>query len=449
MLDDFTNQHSLQAEWAVLGAVMANNNAIDDIELVSDDFYHHANKTIWQAIGELQRHSMPFDMVSVMLRLQETDRLDSVGGPEYLGSIIGAVTSTKNIKTYAAHVKDKSTRRKLAYAGAEIMKLATSAESSTIAIDNAQSILIGLVDTHKSTGPVDIKTLLSPYIDVIDERFRRDGKLVGLPTGFCDIDKRTGGLVPGQLIIVAGRPSMGKTTFALNIAENVSLSNLPVMTFSMEMGANELLDKHYSSIGDILLEKIRSGTLDDSDFNRITTTTSKLMKANMIIDDTPGLSISEIMSRARRIKRSRGLSLIVVDYLQLMSGDGKNRVEEISAISRGMKLMAKELKVPVIALSQLNRELEKRANRRPIMSDLRESGAIEQDADIIIMLYRDEVYDENTTYKGLAECIFVKHRNGQTGMDTLVFDGAKSRFRSSDVRIVKTEQKTNSRGMPE
>lgn len=448
MLDEFTNQHSLQAEWAVLGAVMTNNATIDEIELESDDFYHHANKTIWQAIGELQSHSMPFDMVSVMLRLQETDRLDSVGGPGYLGEIINNVTS-RNIKTYAAHVKDKSTRRKLAHAGAEIMKLATSSESSNSAIDSAQSILMGLVDTHKSTGPVDIRTLLSPYIDVIDERFRRDGKLVGLPTGFCDIDKRTGGLVPGQLIIVAGRPSMGKTTFALNIAENVALSNLPVMTFSMEMGANELLDKHYSSIGDILLEKIRSGTLDDSDFGKITTTTNKLMRANMIIDDTPGLSIAEIMSRARRIKRSRGLSLIVVDYLQLMTGEGKSRVEEISAISRGMKLMAKELKVPVIALSQLNRDLEKRINRRPIMSDLRESGAIEQDADIIIMLYRDEVYDEKTDYKGLAECIFVKHRNGQIGMDTLVFDGAKSRFRSSDIRIIKPEQKTNSRGMPE
>jgi replicative DNA helicase len=409
---------------------MVDNAALDDAGLTGDDFYHNANRTIWDAIGELSSHGKPFDMVSVMLRLQDTGRLDAVGGPEYLGAIINGTAGSRNIKTYAAAVKDKSTRRKLASAGAEIMRLAMDAGSSGEAMDKAQAILMGLVDTTDKRGPVDIKQLLSPYIDVIDERFKRRGGFVGLPTGFSDIDKRTGGLVGGQLIIIAGRPSMGKTTFALNIAENVALTDKTVMTFSMEMGANELLDKHYASIGSVLLESLRTGKLDDSEFNRITTTTHKLLKANMVIDDSPNLTIGEVISRARKIKRQRGLALVVVDYLQLMRGDSKSRVEEISAISRGMKLMAKELDVPVIALSQLNRELEKRQNKRPMMSDLRESGAIEQDADIIMMLYRDEVYNESTDRKGIAECIFTQHRNGQTGMDGLLFDGAFSRFRS-------------------
>jgi len=443
MLSDFAEQSSLEAEWAVLGAVMISNAAMDDVELAGADFYHNANRVIWEAIGELQRSSMPFDMVSVMLRLQETGRLEAVGGPDYLGSIIGAAVSPKNIKTYAGHVKDKSTRRKLAAAGAEIIGLAASSESSLSALDRAQAVLMDLVGVSDKRGPAEIKSLIISYLDVLDDRLRKKGGMVGIPSGFIEIDNRTNGFVPGQLIIIAGRPSMGKTTFALNIAENVALGGHVVMTFSMEMGASELLDKHFSSIGRIHLEALRTGNLEESDFSRVTAVTKRLSDSNMIIDDSPGMTIQEIMSKARKVKRERGLSLVVIDYLQLMTGEGKSRVEDISTISRGLKLMAKDLAVPVIALSQLNRSLEQRPNKRPVMSDLRESGAIEQDADIVMMLYRDEVYDENSQYKGIAECIFRKHRNGMIGTDNLLFDGAHSRFLNFEGRMPEPPEHTN------
>lgn len=446
MAEEFTGQHSMEAEWAVLGAVMIDNARADDFELSGDDFYSKANRVIWDAINELKTNGVQFDMMSVVLRLQDTGRLDSVGGVDYISNIVKN-TVPSGAKRYAAHIKDKATRRRLAVAGGDIMRLAADSASSAEALDEALSILMGLTDSHKDKGPVDIKTLLAPYIDVVDARFNRKGKLTGLATGFVDIDNRTGGLRPGNLVIIAGRPSMGKTTMALNIAENVALNNLPTLTFSMEMGADELLDKHFSSIGSVALEKIRNGTLEEDDWQRVTHAMSRLTKANMVIDDTPGLSIQDIASRARKTKRQRGLSLIVIDYLQLMTGDGNNRVEEISAISRGMKLMAKDLQVPVIALSQLNRSLEQRQNKRPIMSDLRESGAIEQDADIIMMLYRDEVYDENTNDKGIAECIFVKNRSGKVGRDGLLFDGEKSRFRSYEGSLPEINaKKQNNRG---
>lgn len=434
--------HSIEAEWAVLGAVMMSDDALDEIELSHDDFYSHANRVIWTAINSLSANNKPRDMVSVMLHLQEIGSLEEIGGVDYLSAIINSCASAANIKSYAEHVKERSVKRKLMEIGSEIGRIAIGNDNSVTALDKAQTALSAIMEDSVKSGPRHIKEILSVVYDNFDSRFNNRNGLIGLSTGYIDIDKKTNGFMEGQLIIVAGRPAMGKTTLAMNICENVALCGSPAMVFSMEMGAEELVDRSFSSIGRIPFEQIRSGNIDDDSWPKITMAGGKLSSSNLIIDDSPGLTINEIRTRARKQKRKTGLSLIMVDYLQLMSGEGNNRTEEISAISRGLKKLAKELKIPVIALSQLNRGVENRVNKRPMMADLRESGAIEQDADIILFLYRDEVYNEQSPDKGLAECIFGKHRNGSLGTIGLVFNGHICRFDNFEgVLTSKTEQK--------
>jgi len=434
--------HSVEAEQSVLGGLLLENEALDKIAdiLGSVDFYRHDHKLIYEHISKLIEHNKPADIVTVAESLEISAELSGIGGIAYLGALAQNTPTAANIRRYAEIVRERSVMRKLVTVGSAIAESAYSPQGRDAQqlLDEAEAKIFQIAEGGKrsSEGFVDIKVLLPQVADRIDYLYQREnqGDVTGIPTGFSDLDERTSGFQPGDLIIVAGRPSMGKTAFSLNIAENVALdTKLPVAVFSMEMGATQLATRMIGSVGRLDQHRMRNGNLEDEDWVRLTTALGKLNDAPIFIDEGAGLSSFDVRARARRLHRQCGkLGLIVVDYLQLMSApsgrQGENRATEISEISRSLKSLAKELDVPVVALSQLNRSVEQRPDKRPVMSDLRESGAIEQDADLILFIYRDEVYNPDTQDKGTAEIIIAKQRNGPIGRVRLTFLGQHTRF---------------------
>jgi replicative DNA helicase len=440
--------HSIEAEQSVLGGLMLDNTAWDKIaDIVNeDDFYRRDHRLIYHAIAQLVEQQDPTDVVTLSDWLDKRNELDKIGGLAYLGKLAKNTPSAANIITYAQIVREKSVLRQLISVGNEISSSCyqTEGRKSEQLLDNAEKLVFEIAEKG-AKGRKDfvcIKDLLVKAVDKIDMLFQQDSPITGVPSGFSDFDDMTSGLQSSDMIIVAGRPSMGKTTFAMNIAENVAIkTNLPVAIFSMEMPGEQLAMRLLSSLGRIDQHRVRTGKLDDDDWPRLTSAVGLLAEAKMFIDDTPALTPNELRARARRLAREHnGLGLIVIDYLQLMQVPGtENRVNEISEISRNLKSLAKELSVPVIALSQLNRSLEQRPNKRPVMSDLRESGAIEQDADVIVFIYRDEVYNEESTDKGTAEIIIGKQRNGPIGTVRLTFLGQYTRFENHISQIYEDE----------
>ena len=429
--------HSLQAEQAVLGGLMLDNPAWDKVadHVIEEDFYRRDHRLIFRAIAELAERNSPFDAVTLSEWLEQNQLLESAGGLASLGGLVQNTPSAANIQAYADIVREHSVLRSLITVGNNIAGSAfvTEGRNSTELLESAEQQVFQIAERGKrgQRGFRSIRTLLSAAVDRIDKLFQQDDPITGVPSGFSDLDEMTAGLQPSDLIIIAGRPSMGKTTLALNFAENAAIKyQVPVAIFSMEMPGEQLALRMMSSLGRIDQHKIRTGKLEDDDWPRLTSAVSLLDTAPLFIDDTPSLSPTELRARARRLKREHNLGMIIIDYLQLMqvAGTRENRTTEISEISRNLKALAKELELPVIALSQLNRGLEQRTDKRPVMSDLRESGAIEQDADVIMFIYRDEVYNEDSPHKGLAEIIIGKQRNGPIGKRFLTFRGQFTRF---------------------
>ncbi len=431
--------HSIEAEQSVLGGVMLDNLAFDRVEenLVEKDFYRHDHRLIFNAMSHLNQKQQPLDVITIHEFLDREGNSDEVGGLGYLGELANNTPSASNISAYARIVRERAIIREMIAAAHEIAESGFNPEGQEIAqiLDVAETKIFKIAEQRESSeaGPVEIRNMLSQVINRIEDYQKNKGGINGLESGFEHLDKMTGGFQNADLVIVAGRPSMGKTTFAMNVAEFAALkSDLPVLVFSMEMPADALLLRSLSSLSRVDQSRIRRGEMDDHDWSKISSTMTLLQQqSKMYIDDSPSLSPAELRSRARRLAREQGgLSLIVIDYLQLMQVPGmkENRTQEVSEISRSLKALAKELSCPVVALSQLNRSLEQRSDRRPVMADLRESGAIEQDADIIMFVYRDEVYNPDTEHKGLAEIIIGKQRNGPIGTVKLTFNGQWTRF---------------------
>ena len=431
--------HSIEAEQSVLGSLMLDNESWEKTAdlLVEHDFYRRDHQLIFRAIADLFEQSQPVDVITLAEYHDKRGELDKVGELAYLGMLARNTPSSANIIAYASIVRERSILRQLIAVGTAISNVAFNPEgkSSEEMLDLAEGQVFEIAEkgAKRSGGFIQVKEVLSRVVDRIDTLFEQDSPITGLSSGFNDFDEQTSGMQPADLVIVAGRPSMGKTTFAMNLAEHAAIkSKVPVAVFSMEMPADALAMRMLSSLGQIDQHRLRTGRLNDDDWPRLTSAIALLNEAPLFIDDTPALTVTELRARARRLKREHGLSMIVIDYIQLMQGSSRssneNRATEISEISRSLKALAKELEVPVVALSQLNRSLEQRPNKRPIMSDLREPGAIEQDADLIVFIYRDEVYNEDSAEKGKAEIIISKQRNGPIGTVALTFQGKYTRF---------------------
>lgn len=429
--------NSVDAEQAVIGGLMLDNSEWDNIAdlILAEDFYRPEHRIIFQAMVDQSEDNQHIDVVTLGEALNNRNELNSVGGIDYLGELSANARGTANIKAYAEIVRERSVLRKLITVANGIADSGynTGGRKANEVLDEAERQVFSIADERpRDGGPQLISPILTHVVGRIDELSAQDGSLTGLTTGFLELDDMTNGLQKSDLVIVAGRPSMGKTSFAMNLVENaVMSSNVPVLVFSLEMPAESLVFRMLSSIGKIDQKRLRTGQMEEDEWPRLNAAVAKLRDKTLLIDDSPGLSPSEMRSRARRVSREHGnLGMIVVDYLQLMQvkGTSENRVNEISEISRSLKQLAREFKCPVIALSQLNRSLEQRPNKRPVMSDLRESGAIEQDADVITFIYRDEVYNEESPEKGVAEVIIGKQRNGPIGTVRLSFIGKYTRF---------------------
>lgn len=432
--------HSIEAEQAVLGGLMLDNNAWEQIadKITEQDFYRSDHRIIFRTIASLATRDKPIDLITISERLEAQHQLEQVGGLSYLGQIAKNTPSAANIAAYAEIVKERALLRQLIEVGTDISGSGFEPNGRVAAelVDEAERKVFAIAERGgigaKNSGPQSIAEVLGKTVDRIEKLFESDSAITGIASGFTDFDKLTSGLQQSDLIIVAGRPSMGKTTFAMNIAEYVGMKcQKPVLIFSMEMPAEQLAMRMLSSLGRIEMQRIRSGQLDDGDWPRLSSAIAMMSEKKIFIDDAGALGPGDVRARARRIVREHGeLGLIVIDYLQLMRvpGNNEHRAAEISEISRSLKALARELNVAVVALSQLNRSLEQRPDRRPMMSDLRESGALEQDADLIVFIYRDEVYNKDTAAKGSAEIIVAKQRNGPIGMVRLTFLGHYSRF---------------------
>ncbi len=429
--------HSVEAEQSVLGGLMLSPESWDDVadRVMAEDFYRPDHRLVFSTMSELVEAKQPLDVITLSEALETRGELERVGSIAYLGELVKNTPSAANIQTYADIIRERSVLRQLIAVSRESMESAFHPEgrASDQLLAEVENRLAAIAEGRpKDGGPQSITPLLRQAVDKIDELFNSEGSITGLSTGFADLDKMTSGLQRSDLVIVAARPSMGKTSFAMNLVEHAALQNdKPVVVFSMEMPAESLIMRMMSSIGRINQTRVRSGSLEDEDWPKLTTAVNKLKDRPLFIDDTPALSPTEVRARCKRIQREHGdLAMIMIDYLQLMQipGRGDNRVAEISEISRGLKTIAKEFNCPMVALSQLNRGLEQRPNKRPINSDLRDSGAIEQDADVIAFIYRDEVYNEESSDKGVAEIIIGKQRNGPIGSCRLAFIGEYTRF---------------------
>lgn len=434
--------HSIEAEQSILGGLLIDNKAIDRIagRVSASDFYRNDHRIIFIHISKLIDNNDPADIVTVAESLEQNAELTKVGGVGYLGLVAENTPTSSNIIGYAKIVRERSIMRNLVEVGSDIVESAFSPQGKDAQqlLDESESKIFQIADagTSEKLGFIDIKELLPKAAQRIDDLYQLDDPngVTGVPSGYSDLDQKTAGLQPGDLIIIAGRPSMGKTSLALNIAEHVGMeAGLPVAIFSMEMGAAQLTMRLLGSVGKLDQHKMRIGQLEDEDWPKLTNALGVLNEAPIFIDEGSALNSYEVRARARRLHRQQGkLGLIVIDYIQLMSSaneqSNENRATEVSEISRSLKALAKELNVPVVALSQLNRSVESRPDKRPMMSDLRESGAIEQDADVIMFIYRDEVYNPETAEKGVAEILLSKQRNGPTGTVKLTFLGQYTRF---------------------
>ncbi len=429
--------HSLEAEQSLLGGLMLAHHAWDQVaDVVSaDDFYRNDHRLIFEAIGTLMERDQPPDAVTVSEHLERQGELATAGGLDYLAQLVQDTPSAANIRAYAQIVRERAMLRSLIEIGGDIAASAHDSEGRTVEelVDLAEQQVFDIADRGQRSGQgfKPLKEVVSQTVDRLDILSRTEGDITGIPTGFTEMDEKTAGLQRGDLIVIAGRPSMGKTSLALNIAENAAIGHqIPTAIFSMEMSAEQLSFRMIGSIGRVSQAHLKTGNLTDDDWARVNSAVSMMSNAPIFIDDAPSLTPTEVRARSRRLKRRHKLGLIIVDYLQLMqvTGTKENRATEISEISRSLKALAKEVNVPVIALSQLNRSVEQRTDKRPVMSDLRESGAIEQDADVIFFIYRDEVYDRDTPRKGIADIIIGKQRNGPAGEFRLTFMGEFTKF---------------------
>ncbi len=438
-MSDYTMQNSLsqisgrippqnlEAEQAVLGSILLKPEVIDVvIEIVeTDDFYKKAHQTIYGAMLELYNTSDPYDLLTVSSHLSDKNQLDQAGGPAYLASLTSIVPVTANIKSYANIIREKSILRRIISANNEIINKCYEQHDAAALLDRAEQSIFSIARDRNENQLSHIKNVLPDVFDSINERFKKKELITGVPTGYRQIDTLTAGLQPADLIVVAARPSMGKTSFAMNIAQHAALiEKTGVVVFSLEMSKEQLLMRLVCAVARVDSQRVRSGRLIGEDWDKLSRAVSMLLEASIFIDDTPAITVQTMRAKIRRLASQHDVGLIVVDYLQLMQGEkSENRNLEISDISRSLKALAKEFNVPVIALSQLNRSVDQRKDRRPIMSDLRESGAIEQDADVICFIYRDEVYNAEPTNPdiGTAEIIIAKQRNGPTGLVKLTF----------------------------
>ena len=432
--------HSIEAEQSLLGGLLIDNTVWERVgDVVNEaDFYRDDHRRIFRQIARLIELGKPADVVTVYEALEKNGEAEHVGGLAYLGEIANSTPSAANVRRYGEIVRERAILRKLVSVGDQIAAsaLTPSGKDAKTLLDEAEAKVFEIAEAGARTvsGFVPIQPILGQVVDRIQELYDRDSPagITGVPTGLADLDEKTSGLQPSDMIVLAARPGMGKTSLALNIAETVAVeAGLPVAVFSMEMPGTQLATRFLSSVGRIDQHKIRTGKLTDEEWQRLTYALGKLHEAPIYIDETPGLNPTDLRARCRRLHRQCGrLGLIVIDYLQLMTSlkESDNRSAELSEISRSVKSLAKELHVPIIALSQLNRSLEQRPNKRPVASDLRESGAIEQDADIIMFIYRDEIYNPDSPDKGMAELIISKHRNGSTGMIRMTFLGEFTRF---------------------
>jgi replicative DNA helicase len=429
--------NSIEAEQSLLGGLMLDNAAWEKVAdlVVATDFYRKDHRLIFTGISELAEASNPCDVVTLSEFLDNRDELEGAGGLEYLALLSNETPGAANVRAYAKILRERSTLRSLINAGNQISGSAytTEGRTATALVDEAERLVFDIAEkgSRGKVGFRPLKNILPDAVDRIDLLHQSGGDITGIPTGYTEFDKLTAGLQPGELIVVAGRPSMGKTTLAVNIAENAAIgARVPTAIFSMEMPSQQLAFRMISSLGRVDQTHLRTGKFPDEDWSRINTAVQLMSDAPIFIDDSASLSPTEIRARARRLKREHGLGLIIVDYLQLMQvhGSTENRATEISEISRSLKALAKELELPIIAVSQLNRSVEQRTDKRPIMSDLRESGAIEQDADLIVFIYREEVYNQETPRKGVADINIAKQRNGPIGDFPLTFVGRFTKF---------------------
>jgi replicative DNA helicase len=421
-----TAPHSIEAEESVLGAVLLSADAANIAleKLHAEDFYRPAHQQIFEAIQGLFDANEPIDAVTVSEILRRDGSLERMGGVDFLTRLLDTVPTTSNIEYYAGIVEEHALRRRLMQVGGKIGSLAIELKEPIVdVLDRSEQEVFLVSERRIGEGLAPIDPLLGPAIEKAEELQRVGSEVTGIPTGYRDLDRKLAGLHDTNLIIIAARPSMGKSALALNIAQNVALQDKPVAIFSLEMSREEVVSRMLCSTGRIDLQRLNTGRLTESDFTKLSNAASQLYKKPIYVDDSPGLTVTEIRAKARRLRRRPGLGLVVVDYLQLMHGSGgENRQQEIALISRSLKNLARELEVPVIALSQLNRALEQREDKRPRLGDLRESGALEQDADVVMFIYRDEYYSpDNMDTKGVAEVVIAKHRQGAVGKVQMTF----------------------------
>lgn len=433
-MDKVILPHNIEAEKALLGAILIAKDktiVIDEVNQIikSADFYRKSNQIIYLSILDLFNTNKDIDSITLTEKLTNTNKLESIGGIAYITDLANCVPSASNIKSYANIVRENAIKRELINAGQKIIQQAQEADGDVdinIVLDNAEKDILEIAKTTNSTDRIvePAEYIMNAFTE-IEKRYnnRQENKLFGLDTGFSELNRMTGGLQKSDLIILGARPSMGKTAFALNILANIARKNIPVAIFSLEMSSEQLTNRLFSLYGLINSNNIRLGKLDTNELERLAVTSSILTGKPLYIDDTANLNISQLRTKARKLKREKNIKLLVIDYLQLMQGSSKadSRQQEISEISRGLKLLARELDITILALSQLSRAVEMRQDKRPMLSDIRESGAIEQDADIVMFLYRDEYYNANTNDKGLTELIIAKHRNGAIGTINLKF----------------------------
>lgn len=426
--------HNIEAEQTVLASAMIDHIAVEKlVTLLSyDDFYYEANKEIYDSIKEIHMKNIPVDALTVSEELKKREKIEYIGGFEYLATLTENIITSKNVEAYCNIIREKSTLRKLISASNEIIEKSFKENDDVQKIiELAESRIFSISQNRSINSFSDIKDVLMTVFNQLEERAKSKGSLTGLTTGYTDLDRMTSGLQKSDLILIAARPSMGKTALALNISMNAVKTGASVALFSLEMSKEQYVQRIISMEAMVDSTKLRSGNLEDDDWTRLISTMSLISNHSIYIDDTPSVSLFEVMSKCRRLKIEKGLDLIVVDYMQLMSDGGRtdSRQQEISNISRGLKALARELDCPVMALSQLSRAPELRTDKRPVMSDLRESGAIEQDADVVIMLYRDEYYNkEESERKGITDVIITKQRNGPVGTVELAWIGQYTKF---------------------
>lgn len=430
--------HSKEAELSVIGSVLSEPQCVAaSAEIIKpEDFFYAANREIYSIVMSLFNENIPVDIVTVSDRLKQADKLDGIGGIGYLSSAVTSVPTTGNVEHYSRIIKEKSVLRRLIRASSLISEMAYTEDGDIKNIlDQSEQAVFDVSSSKEAKDIVPIQdVLMTAYQDMVENSVNQ-GTITGVPTGFDELNHRTGGLHGGELIIVAGRPGMGKSSFAVNIAESAAIhDNVTVAIFNLEMSKTMLVNRILCSQALVDSQKVRLGDFDSEDWQQIGSVVDKIAMAPIFIDDTAAITVSEIRAKCRRLKQTRNLGLVIIDYLQLIQGSGRgdNRQQEITEISRSLKILAKELDVPVIALSQLSRTVESRGDKRPMLADLRESGAIEQDADIVIFLYRDDYYNEDSKDKNVAECIIAKHRSGSPGKFMLGWQGKYTKFVNID-----------------